>query len=141
MLFCFFSLLFGPLLLSNLIFFYILFILNCLKFYKSITWSFTNHLWTLITTQQHKKIFFECSEIGFGNVWWFVFLSSEPSWVVTFSFLIYFQRLLVCHMRQKEGFKFCLDTRNNRAVPLDPAWPEHLNVQSPASLPLHVVNK
>jgi hypothetical protein len=31
-------------------------------------------------------------------------------------------------MLQYEGFKFCLDTRNNWALPLDLASPEHLSV-------------
>jgi hypothetical protein len=43
-----------------------------------------------------------------------------------FSFKIRFPQLLVCHMHQEEGFKFCLDTRNNKTLPLDPACPEHL---------------
>jgi hypothetical protein len=34
-----------------------------------------------------------------------------------------------------EGFKFCLDIRNNRALPLDPAWPERLSVGSMTVLP------
>jgi len=38
-------------------------------------------------------------------------------------------------MRQEEGFKFCLDTRNNRALPLDQAYSEHLSVRSLAGLP------
>jgi hypothetical protein len=38
-------------------------------------------------------------------------------------------------MRQEEAFKFCLDTRNNEALPLDPACPERLSVRSPAVLP------
>ncbi len=33
------------------------------------------------------------------------------------------------------GFKFCLDTRNNGALPLDPACPECLSVWSPVGLP------
>jgi len=35
----------------------------------------------------------------------------------------------------EEGFKFCLDTRNNGALPLDPACLERLNVRSLANLP------
>jgi len=31
-------------------------------------------------------------------------------------------------MRQEEGLKFCLDTRNNEAHPLDLAYPERLIV-------------
>jgi hypothetical protein len=37
-------------------------------------------------------------------------------------------------MHQEERFKFCLHTRNNRALPFDPACPEHLSVLSLASL-------
>jgi hypothetical protein len=37
-------------------------------------------------------------------------------------------------MRQEEGLKFCMDTRNNGALRLDPAYPECLSVQSPAGL-------
>jgi hypothetical protein len=34
------------------------------------------------------------------------------------------------------GVQVCLDTKkNNEALPLDPAYPKHLNVRSPASLP------
>jgi hypothetical protein len=43
-------------------------------------------------------------------------------------------------MRQ-EAFKFCLDTRNNGAVPWDPACPEHLSVRSLTVLPLWPYNK
>jgi hypothetical protein len=37
-------------------------------------------------------------------------------------------------MCQEKRFKFCLDTRNNEALPLDPACPEHLSVRSPTGL-------
>jgi hypothetical protein len=37
-------------------------------------------------------------------------------------------------MRQEKMFKFCLDTRNNGALPLDPACPERLSARSPAVL-------
>ncbi len=64
------------------------------------------------------------------------FLSSWPPLLLlktrTFSFLICFQRLLVCQMRQQEKLQFCLDTKNNGALPLDPACPV---VWSPARLP------
>jgi hypothetical protein len=46
-----------------------------------------------------------------------------------------FQGLLMCQICQEEGFKFCLDKKNNKAVPLDPACLECLSVQSPANLP------
>jgi len=84
------------------------------------------------------KEFFECLGTGLCNVWWFAFLSFRPSlfWgAVIFSFLICFWWLLVCQMYQEEGFKFCLDTRNNGALPLDWACPEHLSLWSPAGLP------
>jgi hypothetical protein len=38
-------------------------------------------------------------------------------------------------MHQEEGFNFCLDTKNNGALPLDMACPERLSVWSPAGLP------
>jgi hypothetical protein len=38
-------------------------------------------------------------------------------------------------MRQEETFMFCLHTSNNRALPLDLAYPEHLSVQSLGILP------
>jgi len=38
-------------------------------------------------------------------------------------------------MRQEDRFKFCLDTKNNRALPLDLACPERLSVQSLVDLP------
>jgi hypothetical protein len=31
-------------------------------------------------------------------------------------------------MCQQAGFKFCLDTKNNRALPLDPACPDFLKL-------------
>jgi hypothetical protein len=64
---CFFKffLHFGPLLLSNLIVFFSLFILNNLKCYRSATWSCTNHLGTLIATKQHIKKFLGVWELTF----------------------------------------------------------------------------
>jgi len=60
----FFSL-FGPLLLSNLIILFFLFILNDLKCYKSATWSSANHIWTLIATEQHTKTFLNVQKSAF----------------------------------------------------------------------------
>jgi hypothetical protein len=37
------------------------------------------------------------------------------------------------------GVKFCLDTRNNRALPSDLAYLERLNVWSPANLPYLII--
>jgi hypothetical protein len=38
-------------------------------------------------------------------------------------------------MHQDKGFKFFLDTKNKKAIPLDPAYPELLSVRSLAVLP------
>ncbi len=52
-------------------FFYFLFILNNLKCYRSATWSSTNHLWTLITTEPYiLETFVGCSGIGLCSFWW-----------------------------------------------------------------------
>jgi hypothetical protein len=55
-----FSLLFGPLFATfkphNFLIF--LFFLNQLKCYRNTTWSFTNHLRTLIATKQLTNIYF-----------------------------------------------------------------------------------
>jgi hypothetical protein len=40
-------------------------------------------------------------------------------------------------MRQEEVFKFCLDTKNNGALPLDLACHERLSVHSLTVLPYH----
>jgi hypothetical protein len=66
---CFsFLLLFELLLLSKLLTFEFLVHFNDLKCYSSVTWRFTNHLWTLIGT----KILFWMFKNQFHNVWWFV---------------------------------------------------------------------
>jgi hypothetical protein len=73
-------------------FFYILFILNNLKCYRSITWNSTNHLSTLLAIEPHTRIF-KCLGIGFCNIWWFVFLRFWPPllWgAITFSILFRF---------------------------------------------------
>jgi hypothetical protein len=41
----------------------------------------------------------------------------------------------MCWMHQEEGFKFCLDTKKKKALPLELACPEHLSVQSSTDLP------
>jgi len=68
----------------------------------------------------------------------FFILSSSPPLIwgaATFSILIHFWRLLVCQKRQDEGFKLCFDTKNNKALPLDPAHSGCLSVRSRAGLP------
>jgi hypothetical protein len=99
-------------------------------------WSSTNRLGTLIATEQHVR--------NFSGVWelalfclvacFFEFLTSFILGAITFSFLNCFRQLLMCQMRQEEGFKFCLDTNNIGALPLEPS-PECLSVWSPANLP------
>jgi hypothetical protein len=41
----------------------------------------------------------------------------------------------MCQMHQEEGFKLCWDIGNNKALILDMACPQCLNVQSLADLP------
>jgi len=63
----FFSLflLFGPLLLLNLITFLLLIHFNNLKCYRSTTWSSTNHIGTLIAIEQRTRIFLSVQEPAF----------------------------------------------------------------------------
>jgi hypothetical protein len=66
------------------------------------------------------KDFLGCLGTSFGNVRWFYFVWSWPPLLwgpVTFSFPINFGWLLLWQMHQEEGFKFCLDTWNSRALP------------------------
>jgi hypothetical protein len=111
---------------------FIFYFLNNLKCYRSTTWSSTNHLVILISTEQHTSKFlgvyeltFVCSMICFFEFW------PPLIWgAVTFSFVICFQWLLLCQMCQEEEFTFCLDTKNKRAFPLDSTCPEQLIIQS-----------
>jgi hypothetical protein len=94
--FPFFFLLFGPLLLSNLIIFIFLFILNHLNCYKSATWSSTNHIWTLIATEYHTKKIVSVQEpasqesafVVFGCLFFFELL--DPSTLGGRNFLIFY---------------------------------------------------
>ncbi len=125
--------LFWPLLFSNHITFFFKFILNNLKCYRSTTWSFTNHLGSLLVTES-----FGCFEPAFVvfSGFFFEFLTPFILGVITFSLLIRFRQLLVCQMCQEEGFKFCLDTRSNGALPFDPACPECLSVRPQPVYPI-----
>jgi hypothetical protein len=138
--FLFFLSLFGHLLFSNLITFLFLIDLKqfkvlqeCqLKFYKSNFNSNNNKA----TYKEFLKCFWKPAFVMFGDL--FFFLNFWPLLLcetVTFSFLIHFWQLLVYQMRQEEGFKFCFDTINNKALPLDPTCPEHLSVWSPPNPP------
>jgi hypothetical protein len=93
--------------------------------------------WLLVATMSpgwwssHKETYkelFGCSEIDFvmlvGLFFWILTLITLG--VITFTILIHFWWFWVCQMLQQEGFKFCLDTRNNKALPLDLVCPEHL---------------
>jgi hypothetical protein len=91
-----FFLFFGPLLFSNLITFFFLFLLNDLKCYKSATWNSTNHLELQLHSKRATyKDFFRCLGTDFGSVWWFFcvvltpftlgacnFLISNPFWMI-----------------------------------------------------------
>jgi len=71
---------------------------------------------------------FRCSGVDFCSIWWFVFLNFWPLllWgAITFSTLFF---LGIIFNAPKEGFKFCLDTKNNGAFLLDLVCLEHLNV-------------
>jgi hypothetical protein len=99
----------------------------------SITWISTNHLWTLITTKQHTRNYLGVRESAFVMFDGLFFLSSGllGLWgFVTFSFLINFLQLSESQMHPKEGFKFCLDTKSNGFLPLDPAYLKHISVWS-----------
>jgi len=97
--FYFIFLLFELLLILNLITFLFSFILNNLKCYKSLSWSFTNHLGFLIATEQHTRNFLSVWELAllmFGGLFFLSFWPSLLWGAITFSFLICFWRLLVC---------------------------------------------
>ncbi len=99
---------FLPLILSNLITFLFLIILNNLKCYRSTTWSFTNHLWNLITTNQHTK---------------------------NFSILFCFQWFLMCVKCTNRRVQVLFRDQKQWSPPLDLACTENLNVTLPVSLP------
>jgi len=61
----FFFFLFGSFILSNLLTFFFLFILNDLKCYRNTTLSSTNHFCILITTKYHKRNFLGVWEPAF----------------------------------------------------------------------------
>jgi hypothetical protein len=130
---CFHFSSFWSLLLSNLITF-----LLCIHF-KQFKILYEHHLeWYKSTLNSFSNratynICFGCLKIGLCNVWWLVFFEfSTPCTLGSYNFLfvIHFGRLLMCQIHQEEGFKFCLDSRNNGPIPSNPACPERLNVRS-----------
>ncbi len=129
-----FFLLLDPFFFSNPITFFFLFILNNLKLHRSATWSCRNHFWTLIITEQHTKKFlgvWESVFVVFGDLF---FEFWAPCILRGCNFLISNSFLTIVSVSDGQGFQFCLDNRNNRALPLDPACPENLSVWSPAGL-------
>jgi len=64
------------------------------------------------------------------NVQWFVFFEFLTLFILRGhnfpNSTMFLMRFSVSHVLI-EGFKFCLDTRNNGALPLDPAYPECLS--------------
>ncbi len=109
--------LFEPLLLSNL-----------------ITFLFFIHFWQF--KDEHTRDLLGVLGTDFDSVQWFGFLSSWPSlrgcnFCISYSFLT----IVSVSDVPRGGFKFCLDIRNNWALPLDPACPECLSSWLPAGLP------
>jgi hypothetical protein len=73
--------------------------------------------------------------VAFGDFFFFSFLT--PSTLGGYNFLNsnYTWWFLVCYVCQYERFKFCLDTKNNKAFSLDLTYPKHLNDCSWVVLP------
>ncbi len=76
--------------------------------------SWTNHLSTLIATEQHTKNFLGVQKLAFAVFRWkFVFLSSWPPllWgAITFSFLIHFLHVRGCAKRRDSSFVWTPET-------------------------------
>jgi hypothetical protein len=111
---------------SNLVTILFLIILNNLKCYRSATWCSTNHLWTLAAPEQHTKNLLGVQEsafVIFGGLFSWVLNPSFLWGNITFSFLIHFQRLLVCLMCQEEGFRFVWTSETTTALLLYSACP------------------
>ncbi len=92
--------------------------------------KFTNHLWTLISITQHTRIFWGVWELVFIAFNGLFFEILTPSTLGGHNFLnsiLFFMTLNVLEA-PIEGFKFCLNTRNNGPVPLDMACPKRLSV-------------
>ncbi len=97
----FFFLLFVLHLLSNLITFLFIIQFKQLKFYKSSLNSNSNK-----SNIQESFWMFGTTYVMFIGLF-FNFWPPLVWGVVTFSFLICFQRLLICQIHQEERFKFC----------------------------------
>ncbi len=65
--------------------------------------------------------------VAFGGLF-FEFLTPLFWTAITFSILFHFWQFLMHYICQKEWFNFCLDTKNNWALPLDLVCFEHLSV-------------
>ncbi len=105
---------------------------------RSATFSFTNHLGTLIAIDQQTKNFFEWLGLGFVMFNGFFKNSLTPSTLGGHNFLNFNMFLIIFSALDTpiDKFMFCFDTENNRAFPLDPACLEHFNDHSWAVLHL-----
>jgi hypothetical protein len=129
--------LFEPLLFSNLItFLFLIYFKRCkllwehhLKFYKS-SWNFNSKI-------QHTRHFLGVWELAFVVFDGFFFDFLTPSTLGGCNFLnsIMFLTIFSAPHVPISRFKFFLDTRNNGAFPLDPAYPKLLSVLSLTNLP------
>jgi hypothetical protein len=92
---------------------------------------------------QHKniQIIFGVFENRLCSVMWFVFLViNRLYWGgVTFWFLIHFWKNNNALDVPRGGIQVCLDTKNNKALPLDLTFPGHLNVHSLVVLPYTIL--
>jgi hypothetical protein len=87
------------------------------------------------------KFFFECLRISIGSVWWFVFLEFlTPFTLGDHNFLIFnlFSTIVNESNALRRGVQVLFELCNNGALSLDPAYLEHLNVQSSANLPYYI---
>jgi hypothetical protein len=79
-------------------------------------------------------VFWELTLIVFSG-WLFEFLTLFTLWGCNFFISYLFLTIVSVSDVPRGGFKFCLDIRNNWALPLDPACPECLSFPLPAGLP------
>ncbi len=134
----FFSFLFGPLLVSNLITFLFLIHLKQFKVLQECHLTFFKLFWTSNKIRTTYKLFFECSGIGLCMVQWIDFLKfltlstlGDHNFLNSISFLDDFQCAKCANGR---GSSFVWIQKNNGALPLE-ACTKHLNVQSSTDLP------
>jgi hypothetical protein len=83
------------------------------------------HRGILIAIEQHTRNFLGVQELAFA-----VFGGYDTFTLQGHNFLAsnLFLTIVRVSNASREGFKFCLETRNNGALPLDLTCPEHLSV-------------